>query len=395
MASLPSLTKTPTLSSWSPSLQEALELDLSIMEALLRRNRCSHQRCKYYQRLAMAQRAIQKDSFLSTIEDNLQSFRDDIQSERQRRSMKKIRRDDDFWVISGTNQQATDTPVAVLSKLHDLLCAFAARVNEYFCQSISRLEYASTMLFVEIARGFFLPFCTVAVAAVARVRALLRRLCLHLTNCIIEIADDIKKNLSTLENSKNVHLAPLWSPAQVTTFQEQGLWLQPTLDSDSTSTKASSAYDRREEQCRATWNALGIPTRKRRQANTGQAYLDQEGMGSTENDDADIEDNNNDRTDSGTEPTPSLLEVDVLAADINHDMGEAVEDTAESSMALDRSDVAALSASIDIDQNLSLVQELQMEKKRKKKSKEKDGKRAAKKKAKKLKKGDFFDDLFT
>jgi hypothetical protein len=399
MASQPSPTKTSSLSSWSPSLQEALELDVSVMEALLRRNRCSHQRCKYYQRLAMALRAIQKESFLSTIEDSLQSFRDDLIAERQRRSMQKIRRDDDFWVLSGTNQQAAapDTPVAVLSKLHNRLCTFAARVNEYFCQSISRLEYASTMLFVEIARGFFLPFCTVAVASVARVRALLRRLCLSLTNSIIEVADDIKKNLSTLENSKNVHLGPLWTPAQVTTFQTQGLWLQPSLDSDSTSTKASSAYDRREQQCRATWKALGTPTCKRRQANVGQASLDQEGMGSTENDD----DNDNDRTDSSAEPIPSSrLEVDVLAADTNHDMGEAVEEGAESTLALDRSDVAASSASIDIDQNLSLVQELQMEKKRKK-SKEKDNKRATekstkkKKKAKKSKQADFFDDLFT
>lgn len=342
----------------------------------------------------MALRAIQRDSFLSTIEDNLQSFRDDLQAERQRRSMKKILRDDDFWVLSGTNQQAaTDTPVAVLSKLHDRLCTFAARVNEYFCQSISRLEYASTMLFVEIARGFFLPFCTVAVAAVARVRTLLRRLCLNLTNCLLELADDIKKDLSTLENSKNVHLTSLWTPAQVTTFQKQGLWLQPLLDSDSTSTKASSAYDRREQQCRATWKALGTPTRKRRQENVGQVSPDLEGMGSTENDD-----NDNDRTDSGTEPTPSLLEADALAEDSNHDIGEAMEEAAEYSVALDRSDVAASSASVDIDQNLSLVQELQMEKKRKK-TKEKDIKRAAeksdKKKAKKSKKGDFFDDLFT
>jgi hypothetical protein len=380
------------MSSWSPSLQEALELDISIMEALLRRNRCSHQRCKYYQRLAMALRAIQRDSFLSTIEDNLQSFRDDLQAERQRRSMKKIWRDDDFWVLSTNQQTANDTPVAVLSKLHDRLCAFAARVNEYFCQSISRLEYASTMLFIEIARGFFLPFCTVAVAAVARVRALLRRLCLNLTNCLLEIADDIKKDLSTLENGKNVHLAPLWTPAQVITFQEQGLWLQPLLDSDSTSTKAASAYDRREQQCRATWKALGTPTGERRQANTGQISLDQEGMGSTENDD---DDNDNDRTDSGGEPTPSLL-----VADANHDIGEAVEGAAESSSALDISSVVASSASVDIDQNLSLVQELQMEKKRKK-SKEKDSKRATeksdkkKKKAKKSKKSDFFDDLFT
>jgi hypothetical protein len=348
----------------------------------------------------MALRAIQKDSFLSTIEDNLQSFRDDIQAERQRRSMKKIRRDDDFWVLSGINQQAaTDTPVAVLSKLHDRLCTFAARVNEYFCQSISRLEYASTMLFVEIARGFFLPFCTVAVASVARVRALMRRLCLSLTNSILEVADDIKKNLSTLENSKSVHLGPLWTPTQVTTFKEQGLWLQPSLDSDSTSTKVSSAYDRREEQCRATWRALGTPNRKRRQANGGQASLDHEGMRSTEND-GDDDDGDDNRTDSGAEPLPSLLEVDVLAADTNHDMGEAMEEGAESTLALDRSDVAASSASIDIDQNLSLVQELQMEKKRKK-SKEKDNKRAAvksdkkKKKAKKSKKADFFDDLFT
>jgi hypothetical protein len=70
-----------------------------------------------------------------------------------------------------------------------------------------------------------------------------------------------------------------------------------------------------------------------------------------------------------------------------------------SSVALDGSNVAGAIFSGDIDLNLSLVQELQTEKKRKK-SKEQGTQRAAedkkkKKKKAKAKKADFFDDLFT
>jgi hypothetical protein len=387
MASAPSLS-TPSLASWSPSLQEALELDISIMEALLRRNRCSFQRCKYYQRLKMAERAIQRDSFLPGIQANLQSFRDDLQAERQRRSMKKRRRDDDFWVLSTTHQAAIDSPAAVLFHLHGRLHTFAAQVNEYFCQSVSRLEHASIMLFIEIARGFFLPFCTVAVAAVARVRTLMSRLCLNLTTLLLEVAADIKKDLSSLENAKDFHLDPLWTPAQISTFQEHGLWLQqlPLLDTESSasSNKAVTAPIKREQHCRTAWKSLGIPARKPRQVEARQVSSNQEGMGATDNDDSDK-----------TSP--------LLAADDKDDIGQAVglleEDAMASSVALDGSNVAGAIFSGDIDLNLSLVQELQTEKKRKK-SKEQGTQRAAedkkkKKKKAKAKKADFFDDLFT
>ena len=40
----------------------------------------------------------------------------------------------------------------------------------------SRIQHASSALFIEISRGYFLPFCTVALAALARIRMVLRRI---------------------------------------------------------------------------------------------------------------------------------------------------------------------------------------------------------------------------
>ena len=67
---------------------------------------------------------------------------------------------------------------------------------------ISRIHHAAKMLFVEVSRGFFLPFCSVALASIARIRAMLMeigRLCLsHLY--------DIQNELLTEnENEKNTN----------------------------------------------------------------------------------------------------------------------------------------------------------------------------------------------
>jgi len=43
-------------------------------------------------------------------------------------------------------------------------------------ECLSRLEFAAEPLFAEISRGYFLPFCTVAVGVISRIRTLLLRL---------------------------------------------------------------------------------------------------------------------------------------------------------------------------------------------------------------------------
>lgn len=46
----------------------------------------------------------------------------------------------------------------------------------HFPELISRMEHAGSALLIEINRGFFLPFCTVALASLARIRTLILKL---------------------------------------------------------------------------------------------------------------------------------------------------------------------------------------------------------------------------
>ena len=41
---------------------------------------------------------------------------------------------------------------------------------------LSRILYAAEGLYTELSRGYFVPFCTVALAAISRIRALLMRM---------------------------------------------------------------------------------------------------------------------------------------------------------------------------------------------------------------------------
>ena len=63
-----------------------------------------------------------------------------------------------------------DTKYTKLSKeLSDLVKVYTLGIQEI----ISRIYHASTPLFLEISRGFFVPFCTVALSSLARIRSMI------------------------------------------------------------------------------------------------------------------------------------------------------------------------------------------------------------------------------
>jgi len=187
---------------------DAFELEVDVLRALLERNWRAHRRTKYYQRLSMALRFCvavvrqprqrqrrrtgngdtessysassfpQGYSFLQLWPEAsvlLGELRTRADRERKKRKRREV-----FWEVS-LACTADDGDGGELEKerrlYRDRLREFDPSVLlERFREALSRLEYASDALFPEIARGFFLPFCTVAVAAIARIRALLLRL---------------------------------------------------------------------------------------------------------------------------------------------------------------------------------------------------------------------------
>lgn len=118
----------------------------------------------------MTLRSIQRYNF-ADIPSQLTSLEKEINTQSQQRKRKKRRNEEEAWELK--TKKAKD-PVVVqfeeqLSNLQQTLC-------QYLPQALSRIQHASAALFKEVSRGFFLPFCTVALAALARTRMLLRRL---------------------------------------------------------------------------------------------------------------------------------------------------------------------------------------------------------------------------
>lgn len=138
--------------------QEALELEVSIVDALLRRNRCMHQRTRYYQRLSMAHRCLQKHALLKMWVE-ADSLHSDLTAYQKREKIKQ-KRQEVFWEL----QPSAGAPITTATERDE----FEQRLRRIFVQmdhfpeAMSRLKYSSEAFFTEIARGFFLPFCTVS-----------------------------------------------------------------------------------------------------------------------------------------------------------------------------------------------------------------------------------------
>ena len=78
------------MQSFAEAHQEALELDCQIVESLLQRNRCSHQRTKYYQRLSMFFSALQRHEVLLLF-GKTQQLKADIEKAQQYQKRKRKR----------------------------------------------------------------------------------------------------------------------------------------------------------------------------------------------------------------------------------------------------------------------------------------------------------------
>lgn len=137
-----------------PQYQDALELDLTVLQALLKRNQHSHGRTLYFQRMSMAWRAIQRHEIMSVTVESLQQ------------ALQKYSKNREQWSVEGRD------PLADIQKqVREIVSLLEKGVPEI----TSRIDHATEALFVEVARGFFLPLCVVALGCLARIRILVLR----------------------------------------------------------------------------------------------------------------------------------------------------------------------------------------------------------------------------
>lgn len=167
---------------------QALKLEVSIVEALLSRNRTSHGCTIYHRRLQMVLQCIRKC--------NLLDFASRLKQQVHKNSKKG-------------RQQSTEEKNEELEYLTSTL-------SDTFPELISRIEHAAKALFAEIGRGFFLPYCTVAASAIARIRILtlqmgqesiieMHKIGIDLTHCLQAYSveeDAVKQKSATTSHFK-------------------------------------------------------------------------------------------------------------------------------------------------------------------------------------------------
>jgi hypothetical protein len=136
---------------------------------------------------------LQRHQCLTWYSETLQLERDlkNLLSQRQQRALtekKRRKRQELFWELDlGTKEikrcenaqkeSEDEDGETQQQKIRDRLLALKDHLLTHLPDIVSRLEYAADALFQEAARGFFLPFCTVALGCAARIRALLLNLC--------------------------------------------------------------------------------------------------------------------------------------------------------------------------------------------------------------------------
>jgi hypothetical protein len=177
--------------------QEALDLELSLLHATLKRNYSSHRKTQYFRRLTMALHCVMKRFELNTLWSDVVAIlaRDlpraeqEIEQQRKREEQTK-KRSDIFWELKITKEadgRQRNCTLPEIAAIKDMFTSMQHRLEDIssrsvdgITQALSRLEYAASACLTEVARGFFLALVTVAVASVARIRSLLLRLQHHI-----------------------------------------------------------------------------------------------------------------------------------------------------------------------------------------------------------------------
>jgi hypothetical protein len=122
----------------------------------------------------MMLRAGQRFNLLGTGEQLARFEGNSIEySQQQKRKRNRSKEADDHWHTSSTGGNVLNDEQ---SKLKDEYEELERLYTVSFVELLSRIDHASVPLFLEVSRGFFLPFCTIALGALGRVRTILLRM---------------------------------------------------------------------------------------------------------------------------------------------------------------------------------------------------------------------------
>lgn len=181
---------------------QALKLEVSIVEALLSRNCSSHGRTIYHRRLQMVLQCIRKCNLLDFASRLKRQLHENSKKDRERSTREK---NEELEYLTST-------------------------LSDTFPELVSRIEHAAKALFAEIGRGFFLPYCTVAASAIARIRILIlqmgqesiiemHKIGIDLSNCLQAYSvdeDAVKQKSATTSHFKLLakSLGVVWESRQ-------------------------------------------------------------------------------------------------------------------------------------------------------------------------------------
>ena len=105
---------------------EALSLDIFVLQSLLKQHRCSHGRTKYFQRISMVLRALERYNVLD-FPDQMENMRKDVNGKsqdlvRKKKRQQKLRSsNDDEWYISKANADGRGTPTKEDKQLDNII----------------------------------------------------------------------------------------------------------------------------------------------------------------------------------------------------------------------------------------------------------------------------------
>ena len=415
-------------------LLEGLALDVSILDALLKRHRCSHGRTIYFRRMSMTlNRLLQREKdnprkskrmiAITEMAYRLNTLKETISERNKDQNLKGRKRrhnkDEEKWDLQSLKKASSTVALSspkkqIADELKMLINFWTGNMPEV----LSRIQHASKALFIEVSRGFFLPFCTVALSALARIRSLVMEIGLRGLTSIRSLSEEA---LQVLPENDAQTLRPILVDIDYEHYMN--LFLENDDDEIGRKRKilVKNISATQDVMCdrEAILRSLGLTESKRSSSKAS---------GKLKCDDSDVPTNSNQVNDEGsnnnsTMESSSVDDYFTLASSAT-DLGKAVDD--ENSVEMDDGtsidNAGTPSKSQDsLDRNMALVNKFKKRKtdskkkektrkidsdttteaqpdeserkskKRKHKKKDTDKK---KKKKKKDKGGDFFDQIF-
>lgn len=351
---------------FSSAHQSALDLDLNLLRLILRRQQAAHGRTRYFRHLTMALLCWDRHAIHELPADwsSFQKIKFEAwkkaQLEYQTNLKSKRKREEECWSIRSKTHVASRQSKwePVLKELDKLI----HRTTIAWDEVESRMSYAVKSITTEVARGFFLPFLSVALGAMARIRALFLRWRLDLLTNIVPL---LMHQVASLEMpSDATEQAQLRTT--LATFKQ-------SVEGKECQSQKITKQERNWQEKTTTLRRIGLAGFGSRQAPTILAPTT-----APNGDDQSLD---TDFRAKGRPNTPSTLSSTAKEASTNaeEDLGERLGQLPQTSRA---------AVHTETDANSEFVTSLQKKRKRKDKQKKK------KKSKKTRKEGDFFDALF-